>query len=397
MGHIIRTEAERIRLIEVIQATAKRKQISIRSACLEIGITDSSYYNWLKRLNTGGDPGKPSDETVSEGLKTDLQPAPATKINDEDGQKILEVKAAFPHMGGKQLRQHLIRNYKIIYSFRQIRQFLEANRVPKLKAAYEPKPIRRFERDTANEMWQIDIMSFHVGAEPLHLMSFLDDYSRFIVSYQVADNQSSGEILSLLRRAVSFRKPLSILTDRGIQFCSWNGVTAFQLELRALQIDHLVAREQHPETIGKIEAFHKTIQRELLTTTEFSGIDEAKERIHDYIMFYNFARPHMGIDNLAPAERYFKSLKAYNPHAVYYRKAVPFKRNRHGFKGRQASEEKEKRQRKAEDQTPGTSRQGLGTEGSAPIRYPREHRRRQPYLSCGRRREETVMDHRLSP
>ena len=106
-----------------------------------------------------------------------------------------------------------------------------------------------------------------------------------------------------------FRKPLSILSDRGIQFCSWNGVTAFQLELKALTIDHLLAREQHPETTGKIEAFHKTIKRELLTTTEFFGIQEARERIHDYIMFYNFSRPHMGIDNAAPAERYFKSLR----------------------------------------------------------------------------------------
>lgn len=378
MGHILRTDAERIKLIEVIQKTAKRKQISIRKACLEAGITDSSYYNWLKRLKLKPESARPFVDERSEKRAESLKPAPASRISEADGQKILEVKAAFPHMGSKQLRLHLIRNYKITYSFRQIRQFLEINRVPKLRAAFDPQPVRRFERDTANEMWQIDIMQFYVGAVCLYLISFLDDHSRFIVSYKVADNQSSGEVLDLLRRAVSFRKPLSILTDRGIQFCSWNGVTAFQMELRALKIDHLLAREQHPETIGKIEAFHKTIRRELLTTTEFSGMNEAKEKIHDYIMFYNFARPHMGIDHLAPAERYFKNLKAYNPHAVYYRKAVPFKGNWHGFKRRQTEKEKTTRKRKTEDQAPGKAKQGLGAQSRPEDRYPGEHRGCQP-------------------
>lgn len=82
--------------------------------------------------------------------------------------------------------------------------------------------------------------------------------------------------------------------------------------------------------MGKIEAFHKTIQRELLTTTEFSDIEEARLRIHDYIMFYNFARPHMGIDNKAPAERYFKNLMPYNHDTIYYRRVAPYPQSSHG-------------------------------------------------------------------
>jgi len=120
MGHILRTDEERIKLIEVIRETVKRKQISIRKACLEAGITDSSYYNWLKRLNLKPVQQQPAGEKRSDHPTVPLKPLSATRISAEDGKKILEVKAAFPHMGSKQLRLHLIRNYKITYSFRQI-------------------------------------------------------------------------------------------------------------------------------------------------------------------------------------------------------------------------------------------------------------------------------------
>jgi transposase InsO family protein len=316
------TEKEKIQLILKTQALHTDEGITIRVACSRVGISDCTFYNWKKKLRDR----LPKISVPSEKEKPKIgepRATPPTKIKKEDQEGILEIKASFPHMGVKQLRQHLIRNHKITYSERQIRQFFESQGVPKLRAAFPPQPLRRFERDLPNEMWQTDIMNFHVGAESLYLISFLDDYSRFIVSFSVVENQSAKEVLLLLKRATSFRKPLSILSDRGIQFCSWNGVTAFQLELQAQKIDHLLAREQHPETTGKIEAFHKTIKRELLTTMEFSGKQEAIERIHDYIMFYNFSRPHMGIGNLAPAERYFKNLKPYNHRFIYFRKVAP--------------------------------------------------------------------------
>ncbi len=283
-----RNNQEKIELVNKVEEY-RQKGLTVRNACLKLNISDCSFYQWKKQSevqvailsSSSQSSGHHKEETREEEVQT-IQPTKASKIKLDDQDRILEIKGMFPHMGVKQLRQHLIRNHKLIYSERQIRQFLETAGVPKLKTAYPPQPVRRFERDLPNEMWQIDIMNFFVGATSLYLCSFLDDHSRFIVSYTVSENQQSQMVMELLKRAISFRKPLSIITDRGIQFSSWNGVTQFQLELRAQGIDHLQAREQHPETMGKIEAFHKTIKRELLTTTEFSDITEAREKIHDY-------------------------------------------------------------------------------------------------------------------
>ena len=352
-----RTDEERIEVISNIQNIRSREGITIKKACAKAGISDVTYYDWKRKL--GNRVPKVDKPTKKEEFgKKPLCAIPSTKINEEDQESILEIKASFPHMGVKQLRQHLIRNHKITYSDRQLRQFLETQGVPKLRSAFPPQPLRRFERDLPNEMWQTDIMNFYVGSEPLYLISFLDDYSRFIVSFSVVEHQTSKEVLSLLRRATSFRKPLSILSDRGIQYCSWNGVTAFQLELQAQKIDHLLAREQHPETTGKIEAFHKTIKRELLTTTEFSCKQEAYERIHDYIMFYNFSRPHMGINNLAPAERYFKNLKPFNHRSVYFRQVAP---DREKYRESIPNEKTTTEEKKESTRT--TKNKGIGKEG----------------------------------
>ncbi len=397
------TNAEKKKLIE--QTDRYRKDgLCSHDAPKKAGISDSSYYKWRKEFGLHKeesiDEASPTSPTVSQKSRNTpeksttkavikekackptndssksgrkLTPPQATKVKPEGIKKIIQVKSSFPHMGVKQLRQYLIRHHKLVYSERQVRQLLESYEVPKLKTTYPAQPVRRFERDSANEMWQIDIMNFHVGSTSLYLSSFLDDYSRFIVTYQVTEHQQTDIIIGLLGRALSFRKPLSILTDRGIQFCSWNGVTQFQLKLESEGIEHLLAREQHPETTGKIESFHRNIKRELLTTVEFSDIEEAKERVHDYIMFYNFARPHMGINHQTPAERYFKSLKPYNLSSIYYSHVLPYTAKHYETyrkKPKTHSKTKCQRNRKQATQT-GVSR-AKKTNGSTKvgIRYP---------------------------
>ena len=390
-----KTDEERKLLVVAVDKLRTENSLTIKAACKAEGISDVSYYVWKKKLDITSPIHKKVSQNTETVAEQRLGPTVPTKIKPEDQPRILEIKAMFPHMGVKQLRQHLIRNHKLIYSERQIRQFFEQQGVPKLKTAYPPQPIRRFERDLPNEMWQVDIMNFHVGQTPLYLISFLDDHSRFIISFSVVRQQTSQALMELLKRALSFRKPLSILSDRGIQFSSWNGVTAFQLELRAHHIDHLLAREQHPETCGKIEAFHKTIKRELLTTTEFSDIDEAKERIHDYVMFYNFSRPHMGIDNQAPAERYFKHLTVYNHRSVYHRKTVPHpSRRRDRYPEKEAKRETQKALFEHHSGT-GTANQGTGKKEHITEGVDRNHFRGQSDPVRGRSRKKIALDNQF--
>ncbi len=104
--------------------------------------------------------------------------------------------------------------------------------------------------------------------------------------------------------------PKEVLTDRGGQFTAWQGVTAFERLLAGLDILHTKARPHHPQTCGKLESYHRNIQRELIDVELFRSFEEAVQRIGDYVEHYNHVRCHQGIGGFTPADRYFGIARA---------------------------------------------------------------------------------------
>jgi len=66
-----------------------------------------------------------------------------------------------------------------------------------------------------------------------------------------------------------------------------------------------VASPRRPQTLGKIERFWGTLWRECLESSVFLDLEDARRRIGHFIDYYNFQRPHQGIDGLVPADRFF--------------------------------------------------------------------------------------------
>lgn len=84
----------------------------------------------------------------------------------------------------------------------------------------------------------------------------------------------------------------------------------FQEMLGNLGVEHILTKSQSPQCIGKLESFHRNIQKELLRRQEYATIKEAEKAIDKYVEHYNYERVHMGIGYLVPADRYFNSARA---------------------------------------------------------------------------------------
>jgi hypothetical protein len=82
-------------------------------------------------------------------------------------------------------------------------------------------------------------------------------------------------------------------------------VSRFDKFLADFFIDHSVTKAGHAFTNGKIEAFNRSIEDDLLYVEEFASLEETEKAIAAYVRRYNFLRTHMGIDGLVPADRYF--------------------------------------------------------------------------------------------
>jgi len=113
--------------------------------------------------------------------------------------------------------------------------------------------------------------------------------------------------------------PKEILTDQGAQFKQWGGVTQFEKLLKKLKVEHIKARPHHPQTCGKIEAFHKSIHRELIDKEFFVTQEQAVEKIGRFIEHYNYGRPHGSLDGFTPSDRYFGIVEALKKYIADYR------------------------------------------------------------------------------
>src|SRR6185436_20057381 len=114
--------------------------------------------------------------------------------------------------------------------------------------------IREFERARPNQLWQTDLFTFILKRQNrrVYLVAFMDDHSRFLVSYGLHASQSSALVLEVPRAGLaSYGAPEEILTDNGSQYVSWRGQSAFHKELEKRGIKQVVAAPRHPQTLGK--------------------------------------------------------------------------------------------------------------------------------------------------
>jgi hypothetical protein len=120
-------------------------------------------------------------------------------------------------------------------------------------------------------------------------------------------SQTADQVLEVYRRAVGeYGVAKEMLTDRGRQYTNWRGTTRFERELGKDRVRHIKSQAHHPMTVGKIERFWKTIYEEYLVRAQFGSFEEARERIRNWVQYYNHKRPHQGIGGLCPADRFFE-------------------------------------------------------------------------------------------
>ena len=124
-------------------------------------------------------------------------------------------------------------------------------------------------------------------------LAYQDDASRKIVGFGVFKEATGKHAIEVLKEAISSHgKPASVLTDRGSQFYASpkedaaQGESQFQKELRALDIRHILAGVNHPQTNGNLERFFHTLETEMV---HFRSVA-------DFIGYYNERRLHFSLD-----------------------------------------------------------------------------------------------------
>lgn len=224
---------------------------------------------------------------------------------------VIALRKANPDWGARRLSDVLARFQGLGVSDSTVLRVLHEEGLIEEQEPYTPreKPERRFERAEPNQLWQSDIFTFELRRnQRVYVAAFLDDHSRYLVSWAIAHHQKSPLVLEAIERGIAeYGEPREVLTDQGRQYTAWRGSTDFEHLLRRHGIAHVKSRPQHPQTLGKIERFWKSLWCEFLSKTVFADFADCERRIALYVQHYNFQRPHQGIDGLVPADRFFRA------------------------------------------------------------------------------------------
>ena len=266
-----------------------------------VNLSKHILYGWKNRFEQDGPAGLMEKKRGS---------TTGSRLSEVTRRAIIMMKEANPEWGIERIADMLARGPGIGASPHAISKVLQEWGCQIVEQPTRPHRdhLRHFERPKANDLWQTDLFTFMLKRQNqrVHLVAFVDDHSRFVVSYGLHASQSTALVLETLRAGIaSYGTPVEVLTDNGSQYVTWRGKSAFSHECDKRGIKQIVARPRHPQTLGKTERFWGTLWRELLSTAIFSDLGDARIRIGQFIDYFNFQRPHQGIKGLVPADRFF--------------------------------------------------------------------------------------------
>jgi transposase InsO family protein len=303
-----RSPEERRRAIE----TFERSGMTVDAFARSFGVSPWTLRCWIQRYRKDGPKGLEPRMRGRRRGTGGFERVPAA-VREE----IARTKTRFPQFGLKKVRDFLRRFQGVSVSTGTVARTLEERGIesaaaPRKRRRKMARP-RRFERSRPGELWQSDITSFVLSRSGtrVYLVVFLDDFSRYVVSFGLHLQMRSAHVCEVLLEGIArYGKPREVLTDQGPQYFTWRGKSGFQKLLLREGIDHVVARSHHPQTVGKCERLWETIGQEFWERARPADLADARARLAHFLAHYNFFRPHQGIEGAVPADRFFGAEEA---------------------------------------------------------------------------------------
>jgi putative transposase len=259
---------------------------SVTAICAEAQVDRKMFYRWWSRYQSHG----------WKGLEEKARGRPVGPgIGDSLKQKVIKLRKRY-EWGPNKIAGHLSHKGLAIDHNQAYHIICDAGLNHPISEPRKTWGTKRFQREHCNSLWQAD---FKLCSDDFWMISFQDDHSRFITGSVKIYSPTGENAILLLERAVKrYGVPEQILTDQGTQFKPARGDTSeFDRHCRDLGIEHITASVRRPTTCGKIEAFHKAYELESHLFKEHWS----------FIRYYNYTRPHEGLNYLTPAEIYLKN------------------------------------------------------------------------------------------
>lgn len=294
---------EQLRRTFVIRAAEAGCNFS--ELCREFEITRRTGYKWLERYQSGASLHDQSRAPIIRPHKT----PPET----ED--LIISVRINHPTWGARKILRHLEDKGNINLPVPSTATaILKRNGFVTPEQSAQHKAFQRFTKDAPNDLWQMDFKGHFamLDGNRCHPLTMKDDHSRNLLCLDAYDNERWDSVKRSLERV--FRQnglPKAILCDNGSPWGDGQGgYTLFDLWMMQLDVLPIHGRPLHPQTQGKEERFHRTLNEDLLKRTAIRDLSHAQQLFDDYLIEFNTERPHSALELDVPAKHYKRSARS---------------------------------------------------------------------------------------
>ena len=281
-----------------------RSEIGVNRTLREIGINKSTFYNWYHAYSENGVEGLiPTKRTSNRQWNS---------IPQEQKNLVVKLALDYPDLSSRELACKMTDEQQIFLSESSVYRILKARGLITAPAHIFLSAGDEFTNKTGfvHQMWQTDFTYFKIlGWGWYYLSTVLDDYSRYIVHWELCSNMKADDVKRTIDTAI---KKAKLVTKQKPKLLSDNGSCYIASELKSYlkdnyQMQQVHGRPNHPQTQGKIERFHGSMKRELLNHNLFKNLDYADKALQEWRTKYNCLRPHEALGNKCPADVYTHS------------------------------------------------------------------------------------------
>lgn len=280
---------------------------NVREICRRYKVSPTMFYRWKERFEALG-----AEGLTNQSTKPKTCPHQTSKAVEE---KVLEVRKQYEFYGARKVRAVLSNKGQTgLPSPSTVHAILKRHGL--IVAPEHPNgATTRFEHEKPNDLWQMDFKGhFACGAGRAHPFTLLDDHSRYNLALRACHNETRETVQPILTEV--FRRyglPLRMTMDNGSPWGdegskSWTRLTVWLARLGVMP-SH--SRPYHPQTQGKDERFHRTLDIELLSRQSFKDLPHLQKDLDRWRDHYNHERPHEALGQKPPISRYTASPRTF--------------------------------------------------------------------------------------
>lgn len=295
-----RSAGEKMEIIRIVEGS----ELGVKRTLEELGVVRSTFYEWYRRYLEEG----------FEGLKPKSAQHKSfwNKIPYKHRNEVIGIALDKTELSPRELACYITDNQgwfiseSSVYRILKERGLITSPAWILMQAANEYKDKATY----VHQQWQTDFTYFKIiGWGWYYLSTVLDDYSRYIITWDLCSNMETDDAKRSINTAiqetgVNREEMPRLLTDNGSSYIS----NEFNNYLTEINMGHVRGAPYHPQTQGKIERYHRTMKNVIKLENYFFP-DELRAKLAEFVDYYNNKRYHEALGNVTPSDVYFGRAK----------------------------------------------------------------------------------------